>query len=214
MFDSMGNVIYTALSAGEVRSHNPNTTADSLIASLGSSSLPADVALEPGLTTMLVSEFGGGKIDRIDLVNPLHPVVQLWPPANGAGSGNPEGLAYDNAGHLFANLGVRGVSTDPPKKYVAQINPVTGAILQQSPCPPGGGPPCLPSLDGLTYDSFTHMLYAASTFGKTVFQINPINLSVVDLGQTYGWNSQFGFDGITSDGLGHLFVVSGDHHDL
>ena len=64
MFDSMGNVIYTALSAGEVRSYNPNTTADSFIA--GGFNKPADVALEPGLTTMLVSEFGGGKIDRIN----------------------------------------------------------------------------------------------------------------------------------------------------
>ena len=33
MFDSMGNVIYTAISAGEVRSYNPNTTVDSLVAS-------------------------------------------------------------------------------------------------------------------------------------------------------------------------------------
>ena len=104
----------------------------------------------------------------------------------------------------------------PPTRqqsHVAQLDPSTGAILHQSPCPPGGGPPCLPSLDGLAYDSYSHMLYAASLFGKTVYQIDPNNLNnVVDLGQLYGWSNtqtQFFFpDGITSNGSGHLFAAS------
>ena len=55
MFDTLGNVIYTALSAGEVRSYNPNTAVDSLISS--GLNGPADMALEPGGQTMLVSEY-------------------------------------------------------------------------------------------------------------------------------------------------------------
>jgi hypothetical protein len=223
MFDTMGRILYTAISAGQVRIIDVNANPqDSLIAPQPGNPLlnhPADVLLEPGGHTMLVSEFGlillgGGKIDRIDLVSPSHPITQLWPPSNGSGSGNPEGLAYDNVGRLFANLGLRGLNpTDPPAKYVAQLDPVTGAILHQSPCPPQGGSPCLSSLDGLTYDSFTQKLYAASLYGKTVYQIDPNNLSSpVDLRQLYGWTKSqikdFVPDGITSDGSGHLFVAS------
>ena len=158
---------------------------------------------------MLVSEFNGGRIDRINLTSPIHPLTQLWPPSTGNGSGNPEGLAYDNSGRLFANLGTRGQPTDPPAKFVAQIDPVTGTILNQSPCPP-----CLSSLDGLTYDPFTNMLYAASLFGQTVYRLNPNNLSSPpdDLRQLYGWTStqihNFFPDGITADGSGHLFAAS------
>ena len=205
MFDTLGNVIYTALSAGTVRSYNPNTVVDSVITS--GLSGPADVALEPGGNSMLVSEFNGGKIDRINLTT--HLVTNLY---SSSGT-NPEGIAYDNAGNLFANLGVR--SGTALTKYLAKINPVTGAILGQT--------ANLSSLDGLTYDSYSHMLFAASIFGPpsgpggTVYQIDPNNLSnVVDIVQAYGGIIR-GADGITSDGLGHIFVASapgggGDGH--
>ena len=151
---------------------------------------------------MLVSEFNGGKIDRIDLTS--HSVTPLYTPPPQQTS-NPEGMAFDSAGRLFANLGARGLPTDPPGKYVARIDPATGQILGQT--------TLLSSLDGLTYDPSSHMLYAASLFGKTVYRIDPNNLNnPVDLGQTYGWSNiqtqNFFPDGITSDGSGHLFAAS------
>ncbi|MBA3960470.1 MAG: hypothetical protein H0X40_01015 [Chthoniobacterales bacterium] len=205
MFDAMGNVVYTAINAGTVHSYNPNTLVDSVISS-GLSS-PADVALEPGGNTMLVSEFNGGKIDRIDLTTHVRTTLYSAPGTN------PEGTAFDGAGNLFANLGVRG-SPGSSGKYVAKINPLTGAILGQT--------INLPGLDGLTYDSYSHMLFAASLYNVTgttgtVYQIDPNNLNnVVDLGQTHGWNIPRA-DGITSDGSGHIFVASapglpGDGH--
>ena len=198
MFDTLGNVIYTALSAGTVRSYNPNTLVDSLIT--GGLNGPADVALEPGGTTMLVSEFYGGNIDRIDLTNDILTTLYSAPGTN------PEGTAFDAFGNLFGNLGIRSTSA---QKYVAQIDPTAGTILHQS--------PNLFSLDGLTYDPFSHKLYAASIFGNTVYQVDPSNLSsVVDLGLAHGWSIP-GADGITSDGSGHVFVASapgggGDGH--
>ncbi len=200
MFDTMGNVIYTAINVGLVRSYNPNTTFDSVIAS--GLNGPVDVALEPGGNTMLVSKFGGGGIDRINLVNPAHPRTPLVLPADTGP--NPEGIAFDSAGNLFANLGVRG-APGSSGKYVAKINPITGLILSQT--------KLLPGLDGLTYDSYSHMLYAASLYNTggvtgTVYQIDPTNLNnVVDLGQAHGWSIPRA-DGITSDGSGHIFVAS------
>lgn len=204
MFDSMGNVIYTEFNNGRVRSYNPNTLVDSPIKS--GLSGPADVVLEPGGNTMLVSEFNAGRIDRIDLTT--HALSVLVTPAN-AGP-NPEGLAFDNVGNLFANLGLRNGTA--LTKFVAQIDTLTGLILHQS--------PNLPSLDGLTYDPYSGMLFAASLYGTTggtVYEIDPNNLSnVVDLGQVLG-GSIPGADGIVADGLGHIFVASapgggGDGH--
>jgi len=116
---------------------------------------------------------------------------------------NPEGLAYDNAGRLFANL------VDTTGSYVAQLDTSTGQILHQTIT-------TLKSVDGLIYDPFTQMLFAASRYGNTVYQVDPNNLnSVIDLGQVHGWNIPQ-LDGITSDGSGHIFVASpgagGDGH--
>ena len=187
MFDSSQNVIYTRINQGEVRLYNPNSAIDSLIA--GGFTGPADIALEPGGGTMLVSEFYGGRIDRINLTT--HVVTTLL---TTVGSG-PEGLAYDGS-RLFANLGVRSTGA---QKYVAEIDPVTGAILAQS--------PLLSSLDGLTYDPYSGRLFASSVFGNTVYEFDPNNLNnVQDLSLKLG--SIPGPDGITTDGIGNIFVAS------
>jgi hypothetical protein len=87
------------------------------------------------------------------------------------------------------------------QKFVAEIDPVTGAILAQS--------PLLSSLDGLTYDPYSSRLYASSVFGNTVYAFDPNNLNnVQDLSHKLG--SIPGPDGITTDGVGNIFVASSD----
>jgi DNA-binding beta-propeller fold protein YncE len=90
---------------------------------------------------------------------------------------------------------------------VAEINPTTGAILATS--------PDLDSLDGLTFDPYTGLLYATSVFGNLVYSIDPNNLSVVhDVTSKIG--SIPGPDGITTDGVGNIYIASsgslGDSH--
>jgi len=191
MFDSSQNVIYTRILTGEVRLYNPNTLADTLIASGFSG--PADIALEPGGNTMLVSEFYGGKIDRIDLNT--HVVTTLVNPTNSAG---PEGLAYDGS-RLFANLGTRSPTA---QKYLAEINPITGAVISQS--------PLLSSLDGLTFDPYTGRLFAASLYDNCVYSFDPNNLANV-VNETAKLHGTIPFpDGITTDGVGNIFIASSD----
>ncbi len=192
IFDSAHRVVYTQVFTGQVRRFDPAGPTDGVIASGFTS--PADIVLEPGGNTMLLSEFLGGKIDRIDLTT--NAVSTLLAPG-----GNPEGLAYDGA-RLFANLGSR--SGGPTGKFVAEIDPVTGAVLSTS--------PGLDSLDGLTYDPFSGLLYASSLFGNRILSINPNNLSDVH-DVTGALGSIPRPDGITADALGNIFIASsGDFH--
>jgi sugar lactone lactonase YvrE len=190
MFDTAGRAIYTLHTIGEVRRYDPNTAVDTLIA--GGFYYPADIALEPGGNTMLVSEIWGGQIKRINLTSSA--VTTLLAPG-----ANPEGLAYVGS-RLFANLGYRNTSSGPPAKYVAEIDPVTGGILAQS--------PILDSLDGLTYDSYSGLLYASSLYGNLVYSFDPNNLNnYSDVTSKLGTIP--GPDGITSDGIGNIFIAGG-----
>ncbi len=185
VFDTSGRIIYTAINVGQVRRYDPVTHVDQLLA--GGFNTPADLALEPGGNSVLVSEFNGGRIDRINLTT--NAVTTL-----GTYGGNPEGIIYDTSGRLFANLGNR--NGGPAGKFVAQLDPVTGAILSQS--------PGLNSLDGLTFDPLTGKLFAASLFGNGIYALNPSNLAAAP---TF-FGGPGGDDGITSNGAGSIFVVS------
>ncbi len=192
IFDTTGKIIYTALSAAQVRTYDPSNPnpllADSVIKTLPAGSSPADLVLEPSGQTILVSLSTGHEIDRITLAS--HSIINQF-----SQSDNPEGLAYDNAGRLFACIGISTTGS-----YVAQLNPSTGTVVNQT--------SNLNSVDGLTYDPFSHMLYAASRYGDTVYQINPNNFSWVDLQSMHGWTGVPQLDGIASDGSGHIFVAS------
>jgi DNA-binding beta-propeller fold protein YncE len=87
---------------------------------------------------------------------------------------------------------------------VAQIDPVTGAILATS--------PGLNDLDGLVYDPYSGLLYATSYLGNTIYSIDPNNLSNVQnlLGGT-GTGGLPSPDGITTDGIGDLFIASSEY---
>ena len=65
VFTPDGNIVYTALDVGQVRLLNTKTLKDTLLAS--GFNTPLDLTLDPGGTTVLVSSFGNGFIERIDL---------------------------------------------------------------------------------------------------------------------------------------------------
>jgi streptogramin lyase len=191
IFDASGNMLYTELYTGQIRRYNPTSLVDSAVTLPYSLSNPADMALDPGGATMLVSEYAAGRIDRVNLTTGA--ITPLLTPG-----GDPEGLAYVG-NKLFANIGYRygGVTG----KEVVQIDPVTGAILAVS--------PGLDSLDGLTYDPYSGLLYASSLFGNKIYSIDPNNLNnVQDVTAKLGVVP--GPDGITSDGVGDIFVASSD----
>jgi DNA-binding beta-propeller fold protein YncE len=184
VFDSNGNFVYTNLTAGQVRSYNPTTHTDTLLAS--GISDPADLALTPDKTSVLVSDFTGGKIYKVNLST--HALTQFGPTYGG----NPQGLAFDNNGNLFAVLGTRNNSAS---SFIAQLDTTTGAIIHQS--------ANLVQLDGLTFDPFSGKLYSGSLAGNGLYQFDPTTLSNTQLANTSGR----GYDGLTTDSAGNLYLV-------
>jgi PEP-CTERM motif len=173
--------------SGQLREYNFSTGTDTLVA--GGLNRPADLTLDPGGATALVSDSSVGQITRINLSTGSITTLPMTYPIGPGGIG-PNGLAYVG-NNLFANIGDR--FGGPTGSSVAELNPVTGAIMGQT--------RGLNSVDGLTYDSSSGRLFAASTLGNVLYSINPTNLADVVSIPLPGEA-----DGVVSNQHGLLFI--------
>jgi DNA-binding beta-propeller fold protein YncE len=185
-FDPSGRIVYSELNNGRVQAFNPGTNSTVTLAS--GLTAPIDLALEPNLTSFLVSD-STSHLVRISL--------------NGSGvqgslnvGNRPDGVIYDTSGRLFANISTGFQNND---SQVKQINPTTGATIATS-----GNTGVF--LDGLTYDSFSGFLYAADYNNGRLVKINPNTLAFTFLTPLGAALSQP--DGVTSDGMGKLYLAS------
>jgi PEP-CTERM motif len=178
IFDTSGNIITSRLSANQLGIFNGTTDSTLAAAGLGSA---ADMALEPGGSSLLVSNFAGTTIQR---VNASTGVVS--PTALNVGA-RPDGIAYDNSGNLFVVVG---------RNSVARVDPTTGAILQSLTLKTATGA-VTGNADGLSFDSTTGMLYVSNddASGHGGYWIVPTNLSdqmLIDVGRDIDGNAADG----------------------
>ncbi len=173
-------IIYALAGPGEVHSFNPYTKVDTTLAT-GLSS-PANMVLEPGCKSILVSDVGVNKIFRIMLAN--HALTTFY-----SGPDKIEGLAYDDNGDLFAN--------DEPLNAIVEFS-FDGAIINQT---PSNVPLTAP--DGLTYDAHTSALYATSNTGQVIYSA-PTTLATVS---SIKFPVAPVLQNVVSDGGGNLYVV-------
>lgn len=185
-FDPNGRLIYSQLGAGKVLAYNPNTNTNVPLAS--GLTAPIDMALEPSGTSFLVSD-STSHLVRISLSGGVLGSLNV--------GDRPDGIIYDSSGHLFTNISTGFTAND---SSVRQIDPVTGAVLHTS-----GNLGVF--LDGLTYDSFTGKLFASDYNNGRILEIDPNNLTSHSLLTPTGATLSDP-DGITSDGVGHLFIAS------
>jgi hypothetical protein len=183
VFDNNGDIVYTLAGSGQLGLLNPNTGANSIIASGGSATV--DVTLEPGGNSVLVTNRGLDQINRVNLSTGAVSTL--------VGLSVPNGTAYDNQGSLFA--------VETGSDSLVQLDPTTGAILQRIPLSTNG------YADGLTFDPVTGAFWIANTGGLievTNYLSSP---------QVHRFASPIGgtFDGIESDGQGHIFIADGGH---
>ena len=184
--DSLGRILYTTQKIGTVSIYDPSTGTNSVIVS--GLSFPRDLIFDPGQTTILVSNFGKGEIDRVNLVTgTLTPLLKK--------QGTVDGLAYDPQGQLFAVVNHH--------TQIVQLDPNTGKILKTLTVVTNH-PVGYYGLDGLTYDSFTGQLWATDvgTAANCLVEI-PTDLSGFQLFQVGNMPTP---DGLVSDGNGNLYI--------
>jgi len=174
---SGSNILFTEVLQGTLAQFNPMTNTVTPIAT--SFSQPRDLILDPGGASVLVADFVANQIDRVNLTT--HAVTPLFTATTTSGI---DGLAYDASGNLFAVLG---------GEQIAQINPVTGAILNTTTTFDG-------HLDGLTFDPSTGKLWVGSGNGA-IWEV-PTSLTTET---SFPAGS---IDGLVADGNGHLFLAN------
>jgi hypothetical protein len=192
---------------------------------------PADMVVEQGGSTMLVSEFGnpagttGGQIDRVNITggSPFTATVVTGLVKNG-----PEGLVIASnvsATNFFAAVGLRG---SPGTNGFKAINEYTsaGALVTSFTNPNGVGSstsnpsstPGFNSMDSMIYDPADGLIWGTSHYGQGIYSIDPTAAngaagsihfySLIGSGVTpLTVNGQDAIDGITVDANGNLYIV-------
>jgi streptogramin lyase len=184
--DATGRLIYTTQKIGTVSVFDPSTGTNSVI--VNGLSYPRDLIFDPGATTLLVSNFNKGELDRVNLVTgTLTPLLK--------GQGTIDGLTYDPAGDLFAVVNHH--------TQIIQINPNTGAILKTLTVVTNHTVGYY-GLDGLTYDPYTKQLWATDVgVGANCLVEIPTDLSTFTFFQVGNMATP---DGLVSDGQGNLYI--------
>jgi hypothetical protein len=155
-----------------------------------------DVALEPSLTSVLCSDYIDPNLRRVSLAGGATVLATGHYFSGLAYVGN---RLYANAGNTFQHGGDR----------IVELNPVTGAILNQSISNPAGNSSGIGDLDAMTYDAFTGHLWSTDEDGSALIEINPNTLATVV--HPLPGNAVGGPmlpDGICGDGLGKLWYAS------
>jgi len=190
-FDGANQILYTTANTGQLALYNTSTHSNSILFTMGTNQNGAYVTLDPSGTSALFGNTFVG-IDRINLsTHVVSPLVSF---------ADPRGMAYDNAGHLFAILGPNQLS---------QINPTTGAIMNSIALPSTGGA----GANGLAFDPVSGNLFltddANNLAVRGLYRVGT-NLS----GATLLAGAPFLFaNGLTADGHGNLYIAEANHLD-
>jgi hypothetical protein len=179
--DILYTTIATSLAPGTVSDYNLTTHSSSDLTSFTAGNGGRNLALDPGGATVLFDATGVG-LERLNLsTHAVTPVSSTLI--------NPGDLAYDAAGRLF--LVLQGST-------VAQIDPVTGAVIKTLTIPNSTG------VIGLAFDPVSGHLFASVLIGtRGIYEI-PTDLSSTTL-VVPGLVAA----GLVADGKGNLFIAGG-----
>lgn len=200
--NSAGQIIYSVPDSDTVEMYDPATGIHSILAT----GIPGarDLEIEPGGQTMLIAKVSSPP-EIIRYTFSTGTWVVFVPKATFGNGGSANGITYDPNGNLYAVMN---------RNTIAQINPVTGAVIANLLTEPRNG---ANGSDGLTYDSFTNSLWsthAGKVLGGGLIQI-PLQPSGFVPSTTNSSGYEFTFiptptvsapDGIKSDGKGNLYV--------
>jgi DNA-binding beta-propeller fold protein YncE len=189
IFNGPNDILYTTNAPGTLADYNLNTQTSSVVATFGVNDSGQYLALDPGGASVLVG-IGGAGLERFNLST--HAMTNV------SNFSDPRGLAYDGSGNLFAVLG---------PNQLAQINPITGAVINSILLPSTGSA----GGNGLAFDPISGHLFVTddtnSISQRGLYEI-PTNLSSATL-----VNQGLFANGLVADGQGDLWIAEVNHLD-
>lgn len=194
--NSAGQLIYSLPNAQTVNLWDPITKQNTVLASgIGGA---RDLEIEPGGQTMLIAKYSAPpELIRYSFVTGKWTVLI----GKSANLGTVDGISYDEYGNLYI---VSNHNT------IKQINPTTGAIIATLTLETHNG---VNGADGLTYDYYTHSLWAThdgKDLGTGLLQIFVQPSGFVSTGSSgfilYPLTGITNVDGIKSDNKGNLYI--------
>jgi streptogramin lyase len=194
VFDTAGNIIYSAHLPGRIQSVNLGAATDTTISSpTAGFGHPTDLLLDPSGTTVLCGDYIVPALKRVSVTG--GPTTTL--PATTPGT-YYSGLAYAG-GVLYANA---GTTSGHGGYQVLRLDSTTGATLGASALNLAA------DLDGLTFVAFSGHLWATDNAAGLLVEFNPTTLTSVSHPlPTIGGFSLLP-DGLCGDGAGKLWWAS------
>ena len=158
------------------------------------------IAFHPQTGALLVIDFGGGQVLRVDPFNGASSVFMTV-----TGSSGLNGITFDSAGNVYVSDSAQGIIWKTSANGGAGTAWVTDALLTTTGVPPFGA-------NGLEFNHAETALFVANTGNDTIVQI-PVNHGTP--GQPVLFvNSINGADGIAIDAHDNLWVAANQNDEI
>jgi len=166
----------------------------------GSSPHLLGIAFHPQTGALLVNDFGGGQVLRVDPITGASSVFMTV-----TGSSGLNGLTFDSAGNVYVSDSAQGIIWKTGANGGAGTAWVTDALLTTSGVPPFGA-------NGLEFNHTETTLFVANTGNDTIVQI-PVSQGTPGKPSVFV-NSINGADGLAIDAHDNLWVVANQSDEI
>jgi streptogramin lyase len=166
----------------------------------GSSPHLLGIAFHPQTGALLVIDFGGGQVLRVDSFTGASSVFMTV-----TGSSGLNGLTFDSAGNVYVSDSAQGIIWKTGPNGGAGTAWVTDALLTTTGVPPFGA-------NGLEFNHAETTLFVANTGNDTIVQI-PFNHGTPGKPSVFV-NSINGADGIAIDAHDNLWVAANQSDEI
>ena len=168
----------------------------------GSSTLLLDLAFHPTTGALLVIDFGGAQVLRVDPVSGASSVFTSIP---GGASAGPNVLTFDDAGNVYVSDSFQGTIWQTGPAGGAAVAWVASPLLATSGVPPFGA-------NGLAFNKSGTALFVANTGNDTVVKI-PVSGGTPGTPEVFV-NSVNGADGLIIDDDDNLWVAANQADEI
>ncbi|HZA52168.1 MAG TPA: SMP-30/gluconolactonase/LRE family protein [Myxococcaceae bacterium] len=168
----------------------------------GSTPFLLGVAFHPSTRALLVVDFGGKAVLKVDPLTGASSVFAAIP--GGAGAG-PNAIAFDRAGNVYVSDSFQGVVWRTGPQGGAALSWLNSALLRTAGVPPFGA-------NGLAFNRAENALFLANTGDDTVVRI-PVAGGAAGTPEVFV-HSINGADGLMVDGDDNIWVAANQADEI